>query len=202
MPTLMLYFPLRPGRDRDQTRQPRRVDPAFDIRRPWLAPGPAGDRSAVRRPQPGRRPPAHDVADVSSWRARMPLRGRRESISSERGTRVREAGASTAVACCRYRASGSRRGDPAAEERLVDIGAQVRGQDGHPLELLHALQEVGDFDIGVSIPGVTHLGPLPEDGVGLVEQQDTVDPFRLGEDPVEVLLRSRRCTCRQPSRGR
>ena len=36
--------------------------------------------------------------------------------------------------------------------------------------------------------GILHLRALAEDGIRLVEEQDTVDPIGLDEDPVEVLL--------------
>ena len=75
-----------------------------------------------------------------------------------------------------------------AGERLVDVGAQVRGQDRDAVERLHPLEQVGDLDVRVAVAGVLDLGALAEQRVGLVEQQDPVDPVGLGEDPVEVLL--------------
>ena len=73
-------------------------------------------------------------------------------------------------------------------ERLVDVGAQVRRQDGQAVERLHPLQQVGDLDVGVAVARVAHLGALAEERVGLVEEQHAVDAVGLGEDPVEVLL--------------
>ena len=73
-------------------------------------------------------------------------------------------------------------------ERLVEVGAQVRGQDRDAVEGLHALEQVGDLDVGVAVARVLDLGALAEERVGLVEEQHGVDPVGLGEDPVEVLL--------------
>ena len=60
----------------------------------------------------------------------------------------------------------------AAHEGLVDVGAQVRGQDRQAVEPLHPLEQVGDLDVGVAVAGVLDLGPLAEQRVGLVEQQE------------------------------
>ena len=57
-----------------------------------------------------------------------------------------------------------------------------------PVERLHPLEQVGHLDVRVAVAGVLDLGALAEQGVGLVEQEDAVDPVGLGEDPVEVLL--------------
>ena len=75
-----------------------------------------------------------------------------------------------------------------ARERLVDVGAQVRGEDRDAVERLHALQQVGGLDVRVAVVRVAHLGALAEQRVGLVEEQDAVDLVGLGEDLVEVLL--------------
>ena len=56
------------------------------------------------------------------------------------------------------------------------------------VEALHPLEQVGDLDVGVAVAGVLDLGALAEERVGLVEEQDAVDPVGLREDPVEVLL--------------
>ena len=45
----------------------------------------------------------------------------------------------------------------AAGEGLVDVGPQVGGQDGDAVERLHPLQQVGHFDVGVTVVGVLHL---------------------------------------------
>ena len=53
---------------------------------------------------------------------------------------------------------------------------------------LHALQQVGDLDVGVAVVGVRDLRALAEQGVGLVEEQDRVGAVGGGEDPLQVLL--------------
>ena len=60
---------------------------------------------------------------------------------------------------------------------------------GEPVEPLHALEQVGDLDVRIPIACVLDLGPLAEDRVRLVEQEDAVDAVGLVEDAVEVLLR-------------
>ena len=79
-------------------------------------------------------------------------------------------------------------GVEAAGEGVVHVGPQVGGEDGQPVEQLHALEEVGNLDVGVAVVGVLDVGTLPEDRVGFVEEQHAVDPVGLGEDAVEVLL--------------
>ena len=59
-------------------------------------------------------------------------------------------------------------------EGLVQVGAQVGGQDGHAVVGLHALQQVADLDVGVAVVGVLDLGALAEERVGLVEEEDGV----------------------------
>ena len=74
-------------------------------------------------------------------------------------------------------------------EGLVQVGAQVRGQDRDAIEQLHPLEQVRHLDVGVSVVGVLDVGTLAEHRIGLVEQQHAVDPVGLREDAVEVLLR-------------
>ena len=75
-----------------------------------------------------------------------------------------------------------------AGERVVDVGAQVGGQHGQPVEGLQPLQQVGALDVGVAVVGVSDVAALAEDRVGLVEEQHGVDPAGLGEDALQVLL--------------
>ena len=42
-------------------------------------------------------------------------------------------------------------------ERLIEVGSQIRRQDGDALELLHPLQEIGYLDIRVAIVRVANL---------------------------------------------
>ena len=66
--------------------------------------------------------------------------------------------------------------------------AQVRGQDRQPVEVLHALQQVGDLDVGVAVAGVLDLAAPAEQRVCLVEEQDSVGRLGLREHSGEVLL--------------
>ena len=76
-----------------------------------------------------------------------------------------------------------------ARERRVDVRAQVGGEDDDAVERLHALQQVGDLDVGVAVVGVADLRALAEQRVRLVEEQHAVHALGLVEDAVEVLLR-------------
>ena len=58
--------------------------------------------------------------------------------------------------------------------------AQVRREDRDALVLLHLLQQVRDLDVGVPVVRVLDLGPLAEQRVRLVEEQNRVARPRLG----------------------
>lgn len=73
-------------------------------------------------------------------------------------------------------------------ERLVDVGAQVGGEQRDAVEGLQPLEQVGALHVGVLVVRVLDLRPLPEDGVGLVEEQYGVGAVGLGEDALQVLL--------------
>src|SRR5207302_5596185 len=53
-------------------------------------------------------------------------------------------------------------GVEAAGEGVVHVGPQVGGEDGQPVEQLHALEEVGNLDVGVAVVGGLDVGTLPE----------------------------------------
>ena len=61
-----------------------------------------------------------------------------------------------------------------AQERVVDVALEVRREDDRAGVGLHALQQVGDLDVGVAVVGVRDLGALAEQRVGLVEEEDRV----------------------------
>ena len=75
-----------------------------------------------------------------------------------------------------------------AGEGVVEILAQIGREDRQSLEFLHLLQQIGDFEIGVAVVRIAHLGPLAEQRVRLVEEQDTIGVLRGREQPVEVLF--------------
>jgi hypothetical protein len=56
-------------------------------------------------------------------------------------------------------------------EGLVERGLGVGGENGDALELLHALQQIADFDVGVAVMAVANFRALAEERLGLVEEQ-------------------------------
>ena len=75
-----------------------------------------------------------------------------------------------------------------SHERLVDVLAQVRGEDHDPGVLLDPLQEVVDLHVRPAVLRILDRAALAEEGVGLIEEEDGVRILGLGEDPIEVLL--------------
>ena len=55
--------------------------------------------------------------------------------------------------------------------------------------LFDLLEQIGHLHIGVAVVGVLHLAALAEDGVALVEEQDAVGLFGLGEHRLKIFLR-------------
>ena len=76
-----------------------------------------------------------------------------------------------------------------ARERRVDVLAQVRREDGEPLEALEARQQIRRLEVGVAVVRVADLGALAEERVGLVEEQHRLRALGGVEDLGEVLLR-------------
>ena len=73
-------------------------------------------------------------------------------------------------------------------ERLVHLLAQVGREDDDAVVLLDAPEEVVDLEVGVAVVRVADLVRLPEQRVGLVEEQDRVAACAGLEDLGEVLL--------------
>ena len=73
-------------------------------------------------------------------------------------------------------------------EGLVDVLAEVRGEDHHAVVLLHALEEVRDFDVRVPVVRVLDFRALTEQRVGFVEEEDGVAALRRPKHPLEVAL--------------
>ena len=90
----------------------------------------------------------------------------------------------------------------AAREGVVDVAAQVGGEDDEAGAVLDPLQQVGDLLVGVAVVRRGGGGAGAEERVGLVEEQDPVAVRRLVEDARRGSSRSRRCISRRPSRGR
>ena len=58
-----------------------------------------------------------------------------------------------------------------------------------PSNSFDLLQQVADFDVGVAIVRVLHVGALAEQRVGFVEEQDRARRFGILEHLPEMLLR-------------
>jgi len=58
------------------------------------------------------------------------------------------------------------------DERLIEIAFPIAGQNGDAIELFHSLEEVVNLDVGKAVVCVSDLGPLAEEGIGLVKEED------------------------------
>ena len=72
--------------------------------------------------------------------------------------------------------------------RNVERRFAVGRQDRQAAEILHALQQVIHFDIGVAVVAVLDLRALAEQGIGLVEEQDRAAALGGREDAAQVAL--------------
>ena len=91
----------------------------------------------------------------------------------------------------RSAAAGPREVDVEAQpsrEGGIDVLGMIGGQDREARELLHALEQVGDLDVGVAVVRVADGAALAEQRVGLVEEQHGAGALGVVEDDVEVLL--------------
>jgi hypothetical protein len=95
----------------------------------------------------------------------------RTCIQAERRGR-REHAAPQPLALCFVRQRELDHVVHAPRERLVDVVAEVAGEDHRTLLRFQLLQQVGHLDVGVAVVRVPNLGTLAEQGVGLVEEQD------------------------------
>ena len=130
----------------------------------------------------------HRVADV---RSRHRRKRRSEPVEAERA-RDRRLGGQHPLPELRAlgvlgRVKHDVAGEPAAQ-RGIDAGVEVGGEDGHAAEGLDALQEVIDLEACVAIDRGLDLGPLREQRVGLVEQQQGVAGVGGLEDARQLLL--------------
>ncbi|MNS89760.1 hypothetical protein D3C72_1237810 [compost metagenome] len=76
----------------------------------------------------------------------------------------------------------------ATGECLVDIGAQVGRQDHGAGKVLHALEQIGHFLVGMAVVAALRGRALAEQRVGLVEKQDPAAALCLVEHRGKVLL--------------
>jgi hypothetical protein len=77
----------------------------------------------------------------------------------------------------------------AAGERLVQVGAQVGGEDDDAGEILDPLKQIGHLLIHRPVVGVPRLGTLVEQEVRFVEEEDPALELSLSEEARQALLR-------------
>src|SRR5262245_51720178 len=59
----------------------------------------------------------------------------------------------------------------ASEECFVDVATKIRCEDRKAREGLHAMQEIRDLDVRISVVGVLDLAALAEQRIRFVEEQ-------------------------------
>jgi hypothetical protein len=74
------------------------------------------------------------------------------------------------------------------EEGHVHRVRHVGGENGQTAIGFHALKQVADLDVGVSVAAVAYLRAFAEEYVGLVEQQNDAATLGGVEDAAKVLL--------------
>ncbi len=57
--------------------------------------------------------------------------------------------------------------------RMADCALHVGGQNGQPSIRLHALQEIADLNVGISVMAILDLASLPEEGISLSENNNS-----------------------------
>src|SRR5882672_2179508 len=75
-----------------------------------------------------------------------------------------------------------------ADERRVDVLAEVGGEDRQAIEALEPGQEICGLEIGVPVVRVAYLSALAEQRVRLIEQQDRLNSLGGVEHLGQVLL--------------
>src|SRR5574338_292978 len=76
----------------------------------------------------------------------------------------------------------------APQECGVQAFARVGCEDGEAVKTLHALKQIADLEVCVTVVRILHFGALTEQCVGLVEEQHGVALRRRTEDRLKVLL--------------
>src|SRR5829696_3650510 len=122
---------------------------------------------------------ASTAAWSAIWRMMPPV------TSSAKASRLRSSHSA------RIGGRGPREGDVEAQpsrESGIDILGMIGGQDRETRELLHALEQIGDLDVGVAVVRIADGASLAEQCVGLVEEKHGAGALGVVEDDVEVLL--------------
>jgi hypothetical protein len=68
------------------------------------------------------------------------------------------------------------------QDRFVQSASAVRGEDGKASGILDSLQKIIEFDVGVAVMAILHLGAFAKKPVCFVEQEDRATPLRRIED--------------------
>src|SRR5262249_11975052 len=76
----------------------------------------------------------------------------------------------------------------AAQKCGVERRLHVGGQHTEAAIGLHALEQVVDFDVGVTVVTVFDLAALSEEGIGLIEEEDGAAIFGCVKDAAQVLF--------------
>src|SRR5215472_17096963 len=76
----------------------------------------------------------------------------------------------------------------ASDKRIVQVLPQVARKDADSPILLPFWEQVGDFDVRVTIVGIAHLGSFSKERVGLVEEKNGVAVFCGSEGAIEILF--------------
>ena len=75
-----------------------------------------------------------------------------------------------------------------SQERAVDVSAFPGGEDRDASVFLDSLQEIIDLYVGVTIVTIMHVGALPEERIGFVEEENRITSLRGSEDALQIFL--------------
>ena len=144
----------------------------------------------------------HDVADAAAGDLELAREGLEVQVADRTARRrvcadARSCGGSTRRGTGTRPRSGCRRMNASSmfSRRFV---ASITT----PVVALHPLQQVARLDVRVAVVRVRDLGPLAEERVRLVEEEDRVAGRSLVEDRARGSSPSRRCTCSRRRRDR
>ena len=74
-------------------------------------------------------------------------------------------------------------------QRVVDLSAFVGGENRDAGVFLDSLEEIVDFDVGVTVVAIMHLSAFAKERIRFVEKEDRTTLPRRIEDASQILLR-------------
>src|SRR6185295_13021516 len=74
------------------------------------------------------------------------------------------------------------------DESVVQVLAQIGGQDRDSFVLLHLLQQIPNFNVCVAVVRILNFRALARESVSCVEEENRVARLGLQEDVVQVLF--------------